>query len=621
MRIAFLACAETLPGGGERRGDAYEHDLQVAALRPAIEARSGSLTEVDWRAPVPEFADFDLVLLGTAWDYHDHAAEFLAQLEAIEAGGTIVCNPPALVRWNIDKRYLRDLAAQGATTIPTLWIDDPVAADIEAAFTHFDADRIVVKRQVGAGAVGQQSFTKEVPPPPDWRMGHAAMIQPFLPAIESEGEFSFIFVDADFSHAVRKTAAPDDYRIQSLYGGREQTYAPTGPEIERTANIVRMLPGATPLYARIDMVRGDDGALLLMEAEAIEPYLYPEQGSGLGEAMAAMIGREIQLGGKKPMLKPLLTVLAVALITPAHAQDRGTDSSVDPLTVEVGLADADRFAELFEETNGAPTAAEIEARYLKPGTRALTVFTPNRIANADNMADSIAASPELYREAIDRCLPIARTATGELRSIYLALHGALPNARLPQVHIVFGANNSGGTAVSGIQVLGLEVLCRETKDEAELRSVFRRFFAHETIHALQEDAGIATGKNGLLRNVLSEGAADFIARLVTGQEPDLAREAWARPRQMDLWQQFERDIATTHDSDADFSPDSPNYPAIHRWVGNFGSAPDEWPGELGYWIGLQIWDRYYARAEDKRQALQDMLEIKHPEAIYAAAIP
>ncbi len=183
MRIAFLACPETMPSSGtsERRGDAYEHDLMIAALRPAIEARGGTLTAMDWRTDAAELAKFDLVLLGTAWDYQDHAAAFLTQLEAIEAAGTRVCNPPDLVRWNMDKRYLRDLAAKGAATIPTLWIDDPDKEALASALAHFACDRIVVKRQIGAGALGQHLFTADTLPPDDWRMGQPAMIQALPP--------------------------------------------------------------------------------------------------------------------------------------------------------------------------------------------------------------------------------------------------------------------------------------------------------------------------------------------------------------------------------------------------------------------------------------------------------
>ncbi len=114
---------------------------------------------------------------------------------------------------------------------------------------------------------------------------------------------SFVFVDGALSHALRKIAADGDYRIQSLYGGREEVYAPSPSEIEDAAAILHMLPGETPLYARIDMVRGDDGVLLLMEAEAIEPYLYPEQGSELGERVAKAISRRLETDSRSLVLR------------------------------------------------------------------------------------------------------------------------------------------------------------------------------------------------------------------------------------------------------------------------------------------------------------------------------
>jgi glutathione synthase/RimK-type ligase-like ATP-grasp enzyme len=293
VKIAFLACAETLPGSPTRRADAFEHDRQVGALRTGLGNRA-EVSDRDWRAPLDQLTGFDLALLGTAWDYTDHKPEFLARLDELEAAGVIVCNPAEVVRWNGDKLYLRELAQRGVVSIPTLWPEAPVAADIVAAFDHFGTDRVVVKRRVGAGAVGQFSFTRAAPPAPDWRMDQPAMIQPFLPAIQSEGEYSLIFIDGAFSHALIKTAAPGDYRIQSLYGGRETPITPTPGDLATAQGVIALLPFAQPpLYARIDMVRGLDGQLALIEAELIEPYLYPEQGPKLGSLLAEAVLKRV----------------------------------------------------------------------------------------------------------------------------------------------------------------------------------------------------------------------------------------------------------------------------------------------------------------------------------------
>ena len=292
-RIGFLACPGTLPGSPVRRADAFEHDVQIEALRKGFTPAGLDLVEIDWHGEIETLAAFPLVLVGTVWDYQDHEAAFLARLEELAARGVIVCNSAELVRWNSDKSYLRDLSAAGAPTIPTLWPDAPSGEDIAAAFDHFGCDRLVVKRRVGAGAEGQEIFSRENAPPAGWRYGHRAMVQPFLPAIVEEGEYSFVFIDGQFSHAIRKTAAAGDYRIQSLYGGKEEAIDPTPSDIAAAEAVIRTIPGEVPLYARIDMIR-HDGALAVMEAEMIEPYLYPRQGPHLGQLMAEAVLRRLK---------------------------------------------------------------------------------------------------------------------------------------------------------------------------------------------------------------------------------------------------------------------------------------------------------------------------------------
>ena len=287
--IAFLACQGTLPGSSRRRSDAYEHDRQFSAIKDGLAGSEAELTAIDWRAPIKQFAQFDAALVGTAWDYQDLTEEFLAKLAALENAGIALHNPSAIVRWNSDKQYLRELTQLGARTIPTLWVDRPMREDIERGFTELKCDKLVVKRQVGAGAEGQSLLTKGSPALEEWAMDLPAMIQPFLPAITEEGEYSFVFVEGIFSHALIKRAASDDYRIQSLYGGREDAIDPAPSDLSDAQRIVDLLPFPVPLYARIDMVRGDDGRLLLMEAEMIEPYLYPEQGQEFGKMVASAL--------------------------------------------------------------------------------------------------------------------------------------------------------------------------------------------------------------------------------------------------------------------------------------------------------------------------------------------
>lgn len=290
MKIAFLASKVTLPDSPIRRADAHEHDYQVETLSGPMKTKGMDLIPIDWMDEVSDWSVFDAAIIGTTWDYWDQPEAFLSKLTRLEESGIRVFNPPNLVAWNSRKTYLRDLADRGAPMIPTLWASHPSAAEIEAAFDTFDTEDIVIKRQIGAGAHDQLRIRKgdviaDYP--------FDAMIQPFLPCIQTEGELSFIMIDGELSHALLKKAKTGDYRIQSLYGGIEEKIYPSKQDIEAAKQVLACLDDI-PLYARVDMVRmhGDD--LTLMELELIEPYLYPEQADRLGEMMADALEKRLK---------------------------------------------------------------------------------------------------------------------------------------------------------------------------------------------------------------------------------------------------------------------------------------------------------------------------------------
>lgn len=279
--IAYLSSEVTLPGSPIRREDAFEHDYMMDMLRPAHKVLGYDLQDIAWDDPNADWSRYSAAIIGTTWDYWDHQERFLKTLGII-ANKTPLFNSPDMVSWNSHKSYLKEFSANGIATIPTIWLDNPTPEATARAFDELGSDDLVFKRQVGAGAEGQHRLIRSDKTP---TFEHAMMAQPFLPQIQTEGEFSFIFVDGEFCHALLKTAKPGDYRIQSSYGGAEDVYNPTTDEIAIAKNIVAQMD-ETPLYARVDMIRGEDG-FLLMELELIEPYLYPKEGPELGERLAA----------------------------------------------------------------------------------------------------------------------------------------------------------------------------------------------------------------------------------------------------------------------------------------------------------------------------------------------
>ena len=259
IKIAYLASSVTLPGGLDRREDGFEHDQMMAALRPAFADKNMTLIDVDWADETQDWSSFAAVIIGTTWDYWDRHDAFLATLKQIERESRL-CNSAGMVVWNSRKDYLRALSQKGARLIPTLWIDEVDADNAAAAFARLGSDDLVFKRQVGAGAHGQYRLSPSDPLPD---MPHPMMVQPFLSKIQEEGEYSFVFIDGAFCHALLKTAKSGDYRIQSLYGGTETPVTPS-PEDLADATAIMTILDETPLYARVDMLRGEDGRLLLM---------------------------------------------------------------------------------------------------------------------------------------------------------------------------------------------------------------------------------------------------------------------------------------------------------------------------------------------------------------------
>jgi hypothetical protein len=320
------------------------------------------------------------------------------------------------------------------------------------------------------------------------------------------------------------------------------------------------------------------------------------------------------------MIKKLAVFLAAALVTCEVAAAATTPShvdGVDPLTADIDASDALRFARLLADGK-SPTADILQRDYLDGAGQGVKIFTPQRIVDARRLARAVAAKPDNYRYAIRECLPRLPALRSDLRAIYLAYAGLVPERPLPAIDVVFGAGNSGGTASAEAQVIGLEVVCLPGTTPEQFRTKMRGFFAHETAHTWQNADTPEISADPLLGQALLEGVADYLASLVTGEVPDLKRDAWAHGRESWLWQAFQRDRQAMLDDSASLR-DPMASPRFRRWFANYGSAPEGWPYEAGYWVGMRIAEGYVAHARDKRVAIRELIELRDPGAILKAS--
>lgn len=251
----------------------YDHLL----VEP-LEARGWSVEEVSWRNPQADWNRFDVVVIRSPWDYHQDPEAFFDVLQKIRQSTARLENKLELVQWNIDKTYLRDLEQQGIEIVPTLWRDRFSGEEYADFFEALSTEEIIIKPTVSAGAddtfrIPRQQhagFTKQLQDIFDSR---PFMVQPFMPAIVEEGEFSLFYFGDTYSHTILKTPKEADFRVQEEHGGRLQTVEPE-PKLSETGKQILRLISPDPLYTRIDLVRTARDTFALMELELIEPSLY-----------------------------------------------------------------------------------------------------------------------------------------------------------------------------------------------------------------------------------------------------------------------------------------------------------------------------------------------------------
>ena len=279
-KIAILASDNMMPSALAQRDDSHERDEQMRKLYPAFLAQNMCLDIISWKSAAYQAKHYDAILPLFVWDYFDdNEMQFIKEMEKVDAT-TNLYNSIDTIKWNSKKSYLKELEKRGAPVIRTINANSASPINIAKAFETLSTDRLVIKPLIGAGAWRQVLYNKGdtfpsrelLPPGP-------TMIQPFLPSVRGEGEYSLIFFGNDYSHALIKKPKSGDYRIQSLYGGTEETYSPTINEINEAQKILNTL-AFEPLYARVDLLRGNDGELKLIELEMIEPYLYLSHSTG-----------------------------------------------------------------------------------------------------------------------------------------------------------------------------------------------------------------------------------------------------------------------------------------------------------------------------------------------------
>ena len=276
---------------------------------------------------------------------------------------------------------------------------------------------------------------------------------------------------------------------------------------------------------------------------------------------------------------------------------RAADASAPAAAVVI--EDVARFYRVYDAAGGHPTAEQLQRDYLDAGSEGLHHFARLRRITGERIAEAIDKRPGLYDEA-RRCMRVLPQAQARLALALQKLGELYPEAQLPPVTIAVGRGKPVGIGYpdTGLQI-GLEALCAVDWLNPDLEDRFVHVIAHEYAHVQLAPETSKMEQPTVLARSLAEGAAEFVAELVSGNVAYSHFDAIVRGR--------EKEIETAFAAEADSTDTS-------KWLDN---STAEKPGDLGYWVGYRIVKAYYRNASDKRQALREILRMQDPEAFYA----
>jgi len=285
-RVCFVTCL-LWPDISESDG-LVARALERGGVR--VEARA-------WNERTADFGGFDAVVLRSNWDYHFEPEAFLGWLDRLERTGARLFNPPALVRWNVSKRYLIALRAAGVPTVATALLEDESRAGLEAMMRGRGWSAAVLKPEIGASAHDTRLVTGETVAEAAAAIAtgiirRPVLVQPFVEEVRTRGEWSLIFIDGALTHSVLKRPAAGDFRVQSHLGGTTRA-EPAPPGVADAARAALHALPAAPLYARIDGVETAAG-FLIMEVEVNEPGLFFTHAPAAAPVFAEAILRRLR---------------------------------------------------------------------------------------------------------------------------------------------------------------------------------------------------------------------------------------------------------------------------------------------------------------------------------------
>jgi hypothetical protein len=264
-------------------------------------------------------------------------------------------------------------------------------------------------------------------------------------------------------------------------------------------------------------------------------------------------------------MKKILFTLLSLLSLPTQSQNK------NPLATEIITSDLNNFWIALEKAETEVNADALDKYYLQPGSKGIKAFMEGRIKNSENLARVIKSHSKYYHSIKTNVDSIAGMKSQIIQAL-VKLKDLYPDAIFPPVYFVIGALNSGGTSSDAGLIIGAEMYGLNSKTPKDFQQNYN--------------------DNSLLAACVKEGAADFLAELISGKHINEHVHNFANPKEKELWKEFKTRM------------DKKDYKG---WL--YGTVEGR-PNDLGYWMGYKITKAYFDQASDKKEAVNEILNIK-----------
>lgn len=266
-------------------------------LQIELEKRNLKVCKKDWADSSFEWETTKYAIFRTTWDYFDKYNKFIIWLNETKKK-THFINSAEIIKWNIDKHYLKDLNEKGINIAKTIFVEKGQQTNLKQLFKEIGCNEAVIKPAISGAAkntfrICSNQSNKYEKIFQKLNSNECILFQEFLKNITSKGELSLIMIDGKYTHAVKKTAKENDFRVQDDYGGKVTKYLPSKKEIKFAESCINAISEKT-YYARVDIVYDNNEKISLSELELIEPELWFRKNTEAAVLLAKKIAKKVK---------------------------------------------------------------------------------------------------------------------------------------------------------------------------------------------------------------------------------------------------------------------------------------------------------------------------------------